>query len=90
MMMLRSVSSSLARRRQGSRVVVGRVARHRTPHHQSRRPVVTKTSHPETVFQKIAKRPIEYATIPCVAAFVGIATNWMGVKVRKSVSMPVF
>lgn len=33
-----------------------------------------------TVWQKIRNRPIEYATIPCVAAFVGIMTNWMGVK----------
>lgn len=30
--------------------------------------------------QLIRKRPLEYATIPCVAAFVGIMTNWMGVK----------
>ena len=28
----------------------------------------------------IRERPIEYATVPCVAAFVGIMTNWMGVK----------
>jgi len=25
-------------------------------------------------------RPIEYLSVPCVAAFVGITTNWMGVK----------
>jgi hypothetical protein len=29
----------------------------------------------------VKKRPVEYASIPCVAAFVGISTNWMGVKV---------
>jgi hypothetical protein len=34
----------------------------------------------KTVWQKIKGRPVEYATIPCVAAFVGIMTNWMGVK----------
>mmetsp|Transcript_36936 Transcript_36936/g.44516 ORF Transcript_36936/g.44516 Transcript_36936/m.44516 type:complete len:445 (+) Transcript_36936:320-1654(+) len=29
--------------------------------------------------QAISERPIEYLSIPCVAAFVGISTNWMGV-----------
>ena len=29
---------------------------------------------------KIMETPIEYFSIPCVAAFVGIMTNWMGVK----------
>jgi hypothetical protein len=37
-------------------------------------------SSSETIWQKLRDRPIEYATIPCVAAFVGIMTNWMGVK----------
>jgi uncharacterized membrane protein YheB (UPF0754 family) len=32
------------------------------------------------IWEKLKQRPIEYATIPCVAAFVGITTNWMGVK----------
>jgi hypothetical protein len=36
--------------------------------------------HKQTIWQKLKERPIEYATIPCVAAFVGIMTNWMGVK----------
>ncbi|GKY98687.1 hypothetical protein MPSEU_000825000 [Mayamaea pseudoterrestris] len=31
-------------------------------------------------WKQIQQRPIEYASIPCVAAFVGIMTNWMGVK----------
>jgi hypothetical protein len=34
----------------------------------------------QTIWQKLKERPIEYATVPCVAAFVGIMTNWMGVK----------
>jgi hypothetical protein len=38
------------------------------------------SSSSETIWQKLRHRPIEYATIPCVAAFVGIMTNWMGVK----------
>jgi uncharacterized membrane protein YheB (UPF0754 family) len=45
----------------------------------------TNTSTPTTsiwyrMYNEITKRPIEYATIPVVAAFVGISTNWMGVK----------
>jgi len=32
------------------------------------------------LWHKIRQRPVEYASIPCVAAFVGITTNWMGVK----------
>jgi uncharacterized membrane protein YheB (UPF0754 family) len=32
------------------------------------------------MYHEVTKRPIEYATIPVVAAFVGISTNWMGVK----------
>lgn len=32
------------------------------------------------IWRTISKRPIEYASVPCVAAFVGITTNWMGVK----------
>jgi uncharacterized membrane protein YheB (UPF0754 family) len=32
------------------------------------------------MWNNISSRPIEYASIPCVAAFVGITTNWMGVK----------
>lgn len=31
-------------------------------------------------WSEIRQRPVEYATIPAVAAFVGISTNWMGVK----------
>jgi hypothetical protein len=34
----------------------------------------------QSIWQKLKERPIEYATVPCVAAFVGIMTNWMGVK----------
>jgi hypothetical protein len=41
---------------------------------------LSHSSKPNTVWQKLRNRPIEYATIPCVAAFVGIMTNWMGVK----------
>jgi hypothetical protein len=32
------------------------------------------------IWDEISKRPIEYATIPIVAGFVGISTNWLGVK----------
>lgn len=32
------------------------------------------------IWQQVRERPIEYASIPCVAAFVGITTNWAGVK----------
>lgn len=32
------------------------------------------------IWQQVRARPVEYASIPCVAAFVGITTNWMGVK----------
>jgi uncharacterized membrane protein YheB (UPF0754 family) len=34
----------------------------------------------QRIWSHIRARPIEYATIPCTAAFVGITTNWMGVK----------
>ena len=47
----------------------------------------TSASHAPTlqtkravIWSHIRERPFEYATIPCVAAFVGITTNWMGVK----------
>jgi hypothetical protein len=33
------------------------------------------------VWKEISNRPIEFLSIPCVAAFVGISTNWIGVKV---------
>jgi hypothetical protein len=33
------------------------------------------------IWKEISTRPIEFLSIPCVAAFVGILTNWMGVKV---------
>jgi hypothetical protein len=39
-----------------------------------------ETLNKQTIWQKLKERPIEYATVPCVAAFVGIMTNWMGVK----------
>jgi hypothetical protein len=32
------------------------------------------------IWKEISSRPIEFLSIPCVAAFVGILTNWMGVK----------
>ena len=38
------------------------------------------SAKPMSIYEKIKSRPIEYASIPCVAAFVGIITNWMGVK----------
>jgi uncharacterized membrane protein YheB (UPF0754 family) len=51
---------------------------------RQRRRAATVVAHPSSFRQKVwgavSKRPIEYASIPCVAAFVGITTNWMGVK----------
>ena len=38
------------------------------------------TSALQSVRKSISERPIEYMSIPAVAAFVGISTNWMGVK----------
>ena len=42
----------------------------------------TAATKPSTIHWKaiIREAPIEYLSIPCVAAFVGITTNWMGVK----------
>ena len=34
----------------------------------------------QRVYHEISNRPIEFLSVPCVAAFVGILTNWMGVK----------
>ena len=31
------------------------------------------------IFEELKKRPLQYFTIPSVAAFVGLTTNWMGV-----------
>lgn len=31
-------------------------------------------------WKEISNRPVEFLSVPCVAAFVGILTNWMGVK----------
>mmetsp|Transcript_19319 Transcript_19319/g.29107 ORF Transcript_19319/g.29107 Transcript_19319/m.29107 type:complete len:503 (+) Transcript_19319:70-1578(+) len=42
---------------------------------------LTKRTTPfQKIWNEISRRPVEYASIPCVAAFVGITTNWMGVK----------
>jgi len=41
---------------------------------------VSSKKSPLGIFSSIRKRPVEYATIPAVAAFVGLTTNWMGVK----------
>lgn len=44
--------------------------------------MTTKTPPPsgKELWKLVKSRPIEYFSIPCVAAFVGITTNWMGVK----------
>jgi hypothetical protein len=34
----------------------------------------------QIIYKEVTSRPIEFVSIPCVAAFVGILTNWMGVK----------
>lgn len=39
-----------------------------------------KISLPKVIWREVYTRPIEFLSIPCVAAFVGILTNWMGVK----------
>jgi len=43
-------------------------------------PTPTSTTTWRQIWNHVRARPIEYASIPCVAAFVGITTNWMGVK----------
>jgi uncharacterized membrane protein YheB (UPF0754 family) len=85
-MMLRHGSAAFARRAQS-------LHHHNlttTPCRQSASSVVSSTTTGTTaakqlsksrqIWQKVSSRPIEYASIPCVAAFVGIMTNWMGVK----------
>ena len=39
----------------------------------------TKHSNFRFIFEELKKRPLQYFTIPSVAAFVGLTTNWMGV-----------
>lgn len=56
-----------------------------TRHCQIRQSVSTLTSSPKSSFSRrvwnqISSRPVEYVSIPCVAAFVAISTNWIGVK----------
>jgi hypothetical protein len=46
----------------------------------TRTSTVKQKQHHQSLWGRICSRPIEYASIPCVAAFVGITTNWMGVK----------
>jgi uncharacterized membrane protein YheB (UPF0754 family) len=41
---------------------------------------VKQQAQRKSVWEIVSARPIEYASVPCVAAFVGIMTNWMGVK----------
>lgn len=62
---------------------------HSTHHHHHHRLTTTRTTttgaaaappKSASLFSKISSRPIEYASIPCVAAFVGISTNFLGVK----------
>ena len=38
------------------------------------------TSFFQRIYNEIKRRPIQYATIPSIAAFVGISTNYMGVQ----------
>ena len=40
----------------------------------------TRLNFRKRVWQEISNRPVEFVSIPCVAAFVGILTNWLGVK----------
>lgn len=47
----------------------------------ARTPGHTKAIKESTgVIKKVFAKPIEYLSIPCMAAFVGISTNWLGVK----------
>lgn len=41
---------------------------------------VNKQSALRFIWNELKKRPLQYFTIPSVAAFVGLSTNWLGVK----------
>lgn len=72
------------RHRMMQRIVAGRfatrsAARPRAPF-KRRAASLAAPVEKQTAWSKISKRPLEYATIPAVAALVGLTTNWMGVK----------
>ena len=48
--------------------------------HQSTTTTTTRLNFRKRAWQEISIRPVEFVSIPCVAAFVGILTNWLGVK----------
>ena len=41
---------------------------------------VTSPKSIKEIWEALKKTPLQYATIPAVAAFLGLSTNWMGVK----------
>jgi hypothetical protein len=43
-------------------------------------PSSSSTSRWRHIWKQVSSRPIEFISIPCVAAFVGVIGNWMGVK----------
>ena len=43
-------------------------------------PQLAGNSYRRRVWKEISSRPVEFLSVPCVAAFVGILTNWIGVK----------
>jgi hypothetical protein len=54
------------------------------PHFSCRRSTFTSSSNTKQstfrfIWDELRQRPLQYFTIPSVAAFVGLTTNWMGV-----------
>ena len=51
-----------------------------TIHTNTNTNTTTTTSFAKRIYNEVKKRPLQYATIPAIAAFVGISTNYMGVQ----------
>ena len=74
---------------QSAKKKVGYVCQNNFLPHQ--RPIIRRTTtetsttntHPRgirEIWNALRKTPLQYATIPAVAAFLGLSTNWVGVQ----------
>ena len=83
---LTSVAKAIPSNSHAVRLSIASIARRET-HLSYRRSTFTTSSNSANkqsifrfIWNQVKKSPLQYFTIPSVAAFVGLTTNWMGVK----------